>query len=148
MAERSKLRFDAGGELEPGIYLFAPDEIIEQFGRASARREQLGRVFKEIVARLRTAAVVRRCWVSGSFASLKLAPGDIDLWLLVSDASDTVTTSWQFTDIFEHERAKLTYGADIFWMTESGAAAMLDKVLDCLQTTRDGRTRGILEIKL
>jgi hypothetical protein len=148
MGELSKLRFDASGELEPGIYLLTANEVLAQFGRATARREQLGRIFTEIVTRLRTAGVVRRCWVGGSFASLKPVPGDIDLWLLVSDNSEIVTMSWQFADIFEHERAKVVYGADIFWMTESGATAMLDKVLDCLQTTRDGRTRGILEIEL
>jgi len=148
VSERSKPRFNASGELEPGIYRLAANEILAQFGRATARREQLGRIFAEIVARLRAAGVVRRCWVGGSFASQKPAPGDIDLWLLVSDGSETVTMSWQFADIFEHERAKVVYGTDIFWMTESGAAAMLDKVLDCLQTTRDGRARGILEIEL
>ena len=68
--------------------------------------------------------------------------------MLVSDGAERVTLSWQYADIFEHERAKVVYRADIFWMTESGAATMLDKVLDCLQTTRDGRVRGILEIEL
>lgn len=148
VSERSNLCFNVNGELEPGIYLVKPDEVLAQFGRATARREQLGRVFAEIAVRLRSAGIVRRCWVGGSFASRKPAPGDIDLWLLVADGSETVTLSWQFADIFEHERAKVTYGADIFWMTESGAATMLDKVLDCLQTTRDGRVRGVLEIEL
>ncbi len=148
MAESAKLRFDANGELEPGIYVLATEEVLAQFGQATARREQLGRVLKEIVARLRAAGVVRRCWIGGSFASMKPSPGDIDLWLLVSDDSDKITLSWQFADIFEHERAKLTYGADIFWMTESGAALILERVLDCLQTTRDGRTRGVLEVRL
>jgi hypothetical protein len=146
--ERPTLRFDATGQLEPGIYLLAPSEVVERFGQATARREQLGRVFTEIVGRLRAAGVVRRCWVGGSFASQKSSPGDIDLWLLVSDASEAVTLSGRFADLFEHERAKVVYGADIFWMTESGAAAMLDKVLDCLQTSRDGRVRGIIEIAL
>jgi hypothetical protein len=144
----TNLRFDATGELEPGIYQLRTNDVLAQFGRTTARREQLGRIFTEIMARLRAAGVVRRCWVGGSFASLNSAPGDIDLWILVSDNSEAVTTSWQFADIFEHERAKVAYGADIFWMTESGAAIILDKVLDCLQTTRDGRTRGILEIEL
>jgi len=94
------------------------------------------------------AGIVRRCWLGGSFASRKPAPGDIDLWLLVSGASEAVTMSGPFADLFEHERAKMVYGADIFWMTESGAAMILEKVLDCLQTTRDGRVRGIIEIVL
>ena len=148
MSETSKVRFDATGQLAPGIYLLTPNEVVELFGQATARREQLGRVFLEIVSRLRATGIVRRCWLGGSFASKKAAPRDIDLWLLVSDASESVTLSFLFSDLFEHERAKLVYGADIFWMTESGAAMILDKVLDCLQTTRDGRVRGIVEIAL
>jgi len=74
MSERSKFRFNASGELEPGIYLLNATETLAQFGRSTARREQLGRIFTEIVARLRAAGVVRRCWVGGSFASQKPAP--------------------------------------------------------------------------
>lgn len=148
MSEQSKVRFSASGQLEPGIYVLNPGDVIDLFGQATPRREQLGRVFIEIVARLRAAGIVRRCWLSGSFASKKPSPGDIDLWLLVANAAESVTMSVLFADIFEHERAKVVYGADICWMTESGAASILDKVLDCLQTTRDGRVRGIIEIAL
>jgi len=148
VSERSQVRFSDSGQLEPGIYLLAPDDVVALFGQATARREQLGRVFIEIMARLRAAGIVRRCWLGCSVASRKPAPGDIDLWLLVSDGSEAVTMSGQFADLFEHERAKVVYGADIFWMTESGAAMILEKVLDCLQTTRDGRVRGIIEIAL
>lgn len=148
MNGRLNVRFDTNGQLEPGIYLLAPADVVELFGQATARREQLARVFTEIIARFRATGVVRRCWLGGSFATQKPAPGDVDLWVLVADDSDAVTLSWQFADIFEHERAKLVYGADIFWMTESGAATMLNKVLECLQTTRDGTVRGIIEIAL
>ena len=47
-----------------------------------------------------------------------------------------------------YPQAKLVYGADVFWMTEAGATVILDKVLECLQTTRDGKPRGIVEVKL
>lgn len=148
MSERRSVRFGDGGQLEPGVYPLAPQEIVALFGQATARREQLGRIFTEIVARMRETGIVHRCWIGGSFPSTKPYPGDIDIWILVADGSDHVTMSALFADLFEHERAKLVYGADIFWMTESGAALMLEKVLDCLQTSRDGIMQGIVEVVL
>lgn len=148
MSAETRVRFDATGELAVGIYPLTSAEIVSLFGQGSARREQLGRVFLEMMGRIRACGVVRRCWIGGSFASQKAVPGDLDLWLLVTTDSDAITLSPAFSDLFVHERAKLVYGADVFWMTEAGAAVILGKVMDCLQTTRDGRPRGIVEVKL
>jgi hypothetical protein len=143
-----KIQFDSTGELTVGIHPLTPTEIVSLFGHGTARREQLGRIFDEMVARIRACGVVSRCWIGGSFASQKPVPGDVDLWLLVTTDSDAITLSPAFSDLFSHEHAKLVYGADIFWMTEAGAAVILERVLECLQTTRDGRRRGIIEVKL
>ncbi|HEY6168017.1 MAG TPA: hypothetical protein VI454_08260 [Verrucomicrobiae bacterium] len=148
MNDEMRVRFDSSGELMVGIYPLTSSEIVALFGQGDARREQLGRVFQEMLGRIRACGVVRRCWIGGSFASQKAVPGDIDLWLLVTTDSDAITLSPAFSDLFAHERAKLVYGADVFWMTEAGAAVMLEQVLECLQTTRDGRPRGIIEVKL
>lgn len=148
MSSETRVQFDATGELVAGIYPLTSAEIVALFGQGGARREQLGRVFLEMVERIRACGIVRRCWIGGSFASRKPLPGDIDLWLLVTTDSEHVTLSPAFSDLFVHERAKLVYGADVFWMTEAGAAVILEQVLECLQTTRDGRHRGIIEVKL
>lgn len=148
MSPSPKLAFDEAGQLKQGVYTLEPDEAASWFGRGTARRERLGSILLEIVSRLRASGIVKRCWLCGSFASKKPEPGDIDLWIQVADGFEGITNAQNFADIFEHERAKLTYGADIFWMTESGVAGLMDDVLDCLQTTRDGRPRGIVEIKL
>ena len=148
MSAETRVRFDASGQLSPGIYPLTPAEIVSLFGQGNARREQLGRVFLEMVGRIHACGVVRRCWIGGSFVSQKAVPGDIDLWLLVTTDSEAITLSPAFSDLFAHEQAKLVYGADVFWMTEAGATVILDKVLECLQTTRDGKPRGIVEVKL
>jgi hypothetical protein len=91
---------------------------------------------------------VKGCWLGGSFSSRKLQPGAIDLWILVEADADAVTNSPAFADIFEHEQARLIYGADIFWITEAGVAGLLEAVPECLQTTKDDQLRGIVEVKL
>jgi len=148
MPTATPLEFDERGQLRPGIYTLTPDQVVQNFGQSSARREKLASIFIEITARLRACGVVKRCWLGGSFSSRKPQPGDIDLWIMVEANADAVTNSPVFADIFEHEQARLIYGADIFWITEAGVAGLLEAVLECLQTTKDGQLRGIVEVKL
>jgi hypothetical protein len=50
--------------------------------------------------------------------------------------------------VFDHERARLLFEADIFWATEAVGAAVLTSWLSVYQLSRDMEQRGIVEVLL
>jgi len=51
-------------------------------------------------------------------------------------------------DLFDHQRARLRFHADVFWVREDIGRESIDSLLDTYQTDRDRRRRGIVEVIL
>jgi hypothetical protein len=49
-------------------------------------------------------------------------------------------------DVFDHERARLLFEADVFWATEAVGAEALTSWLSVYQLSRDLLPRGIVEV--
>ena len=64
---------------------------------------------------------MQRLCIWGSFVTDKLFPRDLDVFLLMQEGFDRefAALSPPQRYVFEHERARLLFEADIFWATEA-----------------------------
>ena len=89
-------------------------------------------------------------WLIGRFDALReqaQETGHLWIWCSCRDFSaDTLPGGCR--GVFDAARAKLVFGADVFWARESIGLEALGLWLDTYQTTRDVRKRGIVELEL
>lgn len=73
--------FDEHGNLPPGTYAVRLSEVIKRFGSGSPKRHLLTKRLREFLVWLEGIAV--GVYIDGSYVTRKLAPGDVDLALLL-----------------------------------------------------------------
>jgi hypothetical protein len=123
-------------------------EIIERFGTGTPRRQTLAERLQEIITLARAAGKLRRMFIWGSFATDKPFPRDLDIFLLMQEGFDQDFARLPPTQrcVFEHERARLLFEADVFWATEAIGMDILASWLDVYRLSRDMVQRGIVEV--
>ena len=86
----------------------------------------------------------------GSFVTDKAFPRDLHIFLLMQEGFDREFAALALPqrDVFEPERARLLFEADIFWATEAVGAVVLASWLSVYQLSRDMGQRGIVEVIL
>jgi len=72
----------------------------------------------------------------------------LDVFLLMQEEFDRNFASLPPAQrcVFEHERARLLFEADVFWATEAIGAEVLTSWLSVYQLSRDMVERGIVEV--
>jgi len=83
----------------------------------------------------------------GSFVTAKLAPNDVDLFLLMEDSFDASQLSGEAAIVFNHLWAQAYFGASIFWLRRVSALGGEQDAVEYWQTKRDGARRGVVEVK-
>lgn len=142
------MRFDQHGNLPPGIHRLAVQEVLDRFGVGSPRREWLGLRLRDLLDVARASGLVRRVYVWGSFASAKPAPNDLDVLLVLqADLVDDQLVGL-VRDLVDHERARVRFTADVFWVREDIGQAGLALLLETYGFDRHNRSRGIVEVLL
>jgi hypothetical protein len=93
---------------------------------------------------------LQRTFIWGSFVTDKPFPRDLDVLLLIQEGFDREIAALSPPQryVFEHERARLLFEADIFWATEAVGARVLASWLSVYQLSRDMEQRGIVEVIL
>ncbi len=136
------------GYLPPGVHEATLSEVVECFGTNTPRRQVLATRLQELVSLARATGKLRRTFIWGSFVTDKLFPRDVDVFLLMQEGFDREFSALLPPQryVFEHERARLLFEADIFWATETVGAAVLASWLSVYQLTRDMEQRGIVEV--
>lgn len=139
---------DGVGNVPPGVHRLAVDEVLGHFGSGAARREYLGAKLRELFDLARVSGLVRRVYLFGSFASAKKTPNDLDLLLVLKGDLADSELDGAVLDLVDHERARLRFSADVFWVRENVGAEVLRLLFETYAIDRQRRSRGILEVIL
>jgi hypothetical protein len=136
------------GFLPPGIHAATLQDIIAQFGMSNPRRQELGTRLEALLRVARSTGRLRRAFIWGSFVTDKPFPRDLDVFLFMQEGFDRVFRQLPQSqrNVFEHDRARLLFEADVFWATEAIGVDELNSWLGVYQLSRDMIERGILEV--
>jgi hypothetical protein len=136
------------GFLPPGIHVATLPDIIAQFGTGNPRRQELGARLQELLRVARSTGALRHAFIYGSFVTDKPFPRDLDVFLFMQEGFDRVFRQLPQLqqNIFEHDRARLMFEADVFWATEAIGLDELHSWLSVYQLSRDMIERGIVEV--
>ncbi len=139
-------KFENDGNLPKGVYNAPLYEINKIFGTSSARRKWLFENLEKIIELAKSTEKLERVIIWGSFVSDKEFPNDIDLLLVMK--SDFVLDKVKSEEkvIFNYIESRIAFNADIFWTKSSIGEESINLWLETYQTTRDFRSRGILEV--
>ena len=138
--------FTDTGDLPVGVHSATLTEVLNRFGAHTPQRQrvagQLELIYQLVVATER----MNRFIIFGSFITSKLAPADVDIFIIMADnfqVSEVMGDTWI---VFNHLIAQAHFGASIFWVTRRGALGGVTAAIEDWQIKRDGTRRGIIEI--
>jgi len=136
------------GFLPPGVHTALLQAIIERFGTATPRRQVLAERLEELLRVARATGQLQRAFLWGSFPTDASFPRDLALFLLMQAGFDQEFRHLPPTqrDVFEHDRARLRFEADVFWATAAIGIEELTAWLNVYQLSRDMVPRGIIEV--
>ena len=140
--------FTDDGFLPTGIHPATLEELEERFALfdRSVQRFRVFEKLKALIIETRTAGIVRRIYVAGSFVTVKSEPNDFDC-ILVLDPTIVGQKLRPFQyNLVSRRKARRLFGGDVVPVLE-GSKPLLE-YLEFFQTTREGERMGIVEIAL
>ncbi|HXH09584.1 MAG TPA: hypothetical protein VNP04_07480 [Alphaproteobacteria bacterium] len=140
--------FTASGDLPPGVYRVTLREALEHFGRSSLQRRIVAQRLERIYRVAQATGHLARFVVFGSFVTSKVAPNDVDVFLVMEDTFDATHLTGEALLLFDHAAAQAYFGGSVFWLRRLAALGGEHSAIEDWQITRDGSRRGILEIVL
>ena len=138
--------FDNDGDLPIGIHQATLTEILQHFGTGTEQRELIGQRLEHIFMLAHSTGKMARFIVFGSFVTAKLAPGDVDIFLLMEDSFNADEVYGAAALIFNHQEAQSVLGASIFWICKQGTITSEQEAVEDWQIKRDNSRRGIVEV--
>lgn len=140
--------FNQFGDLPEGRYVASLAEVVTHFGSGTPRRaavtDRLRRIYELAVA----AGPLDRLVVFGSYVSDVAEPNDIDVILVMQDDFRLANCPAESLVLFDHGRADAELGASVFWVRPGLLLGEpLEQFLAHWERKRDGRRRGIVEIR-
>jgi hypothetical protein len=140
--------FNEFGDLPEGSYAASLAEVVARFGVGTAQRrvvtDRLQRIYQLAVA----TGYVDRLLVFGSYVSDKAEPNDVDVILVMRDDFRSENCPADSLVLFDHARAHDQLGASVFWVRPDMLfGEPLEHFLAFWQIKRDGRRRGVVEIR-
>lgn len=142
------LRFDAYGNLPPGIHRMSIDHVLAIFASGTARREWLGTRLREIVALAAASGIIRRVYTWGRFVTATANPRDLDVLLVLRPEWGDDDPPHPLGTVLNHEQARSRFQADVFWVPEDVGEAVIADLFDAFMIDREKRQRGIVEVEL
>jgi hypothetical protein len=140
--------FNESGDLPEGIHPTVLAEVLTRFGAGTEQRiEVTGRLLR--IHKLASATGrVERILLFGSYVSNVAAPNDVDLVLVMRNDFRLEDSPTELHILFDHARADKELGASIFWIRpDMLLGERIEDFLAFWQTKRDGKKRGIVEVK-
>jgi len=124
-------------------------EILARFGAGSSQRTAVTRRLRRIFDLAIGTGQFDRLIVFGSYVSDKPDPNDVDVILVMRDDFHPSTCGEEALALFDHDRADSELGASIFWVRPGMLLGCpLDDFIARWQVKRDGRRRGIVEVRI
>jgi hypothetical protein len=135
--------FDELGYLPPGVYRGSLEEIFSRFCCGEVR-QHWGNILREVIALAKSTARLETAYLFGSFVTAKVAPSDVDLFLVMSRDFSIDEVEGRARLLFDRSRAAIVWGICIYWIT-----ARTDRTpfLTAWQLRREGGLRGIVEVE-
>jgi hypothetical protein len=140
--------FNLDGDLPEGTHVATLAEVVTHLGSGTPQREavtdRLRRIYELAVA----AGYLDRLVVFGSYVSDVAEPNDIDVILVMQDDFRLENCPAASLVLFDHIRADVELGASVFWVRPGMLLGEpLEQFLAHWERKRDGRRRGIVEIR-
>ena len=124
------------------------DEIRQHYGTGTPRRQFLFDRLQTIIRLLSETGQLRSLYLVGSFATAKLAPHDLDCFVVMAPGFTTATLASPHREVFQHDTCRLIYQTDVFWVTEVVGRAVIDAMREVFSRDRIGASQPIIEVKL
>ena len=141
--------FNEIGDLPEGRHSASFDEVIVRFGSGTDQRKTVTDRLRKIYELATSTGHIDRLVVFGSYVSDVDSPNDVDVILVMRDAFRIDQCTATSLVLFDHSRADSDLGASIFWVRpDMLLGEPLEQFLAHWEFKRDGRRRGILEIRL
>ena len=136
------------GFLPPGVHVVTLHDIVDRFGTTTPRRQVLAERLETLLRVARATGKLQRAFLWGSFISNVPFPRDLDVFLLMQAGFDRELPHLPSSqrEVFDHERARLRFEADVFWATEAIGIEELTTWLSVYQLSRELMPRGIVEV--
>ena len=83
--------FNISGHLPVGVHKASLTEVLQHFGMNTAKRRQIVQRLERIFKIASDTQMVARFIIFGSFITDKLAPNDVDVFMIMDDAFDAST---------------------------------------------------------
>lgn len=140
--------FNEFGDLPEGGHEATLEEIVSRIGAGSSQRQAVTDRLRLIYRLALATGQVDRILVFGSYVSDKNEPNDVDVVLVMRNEFRSEECPSESLVLFDHERADRELGASIFWVRpDMLLGEPLEQFLAFWQNKRDGRRRGIVEIR-
>ena len=140
--------FNEFGDLPEGVYRAAFEEVVARFGHGSDQRVAVSGRLRRIFELAICTGALDRLTVFGSYVSDKDEPNDVDVILVMRDEFHPANCPSDAQALFDHKRAASEFGASIFWIRPGMVLGVpLDQFIAHWQVKRDGRRRGIVEVR-
>jgi hypothetical protein len=138
--------FNEHGDLPARVFTVTIHEALAHFGSSSPERRLIGTRLERIYEIARKTQHLRRFIVFGSFVTAKVAPNDIDIFIIMDDDFDVTQVVPPASILFDHPSAQPHFGASVFWLRGLAALGGEEAAVEDWMITREGRKRGLLEI--
>lgn len=134
------------GDLPVGVHRASLRETLDRFAVGHPLRMAVGERLERIYRVAVETGYLARFVVFGSFVTDKLAPNDVDVFLIMDDAFDGNTLHGESALLFDHAAADVHFGASVFWVRRLAAFGGEQATIEFWQAKRGGGRRGIIEI--
>ena|SRR5437588_775868 len=140
--------FNEFGDLPEGNYSASLAEVVARFGSGTPQRASVTVRLHRIYQLAVVTAHLDRLVVFGSYVSDVSQPNDVDIILVMGNDFRSEDCPAESSVLFDHARANDELGASIFWVRpDMLLGEPLERFLAYWQIKRDGRRRGIVEIR-
>ena len=82
----------------------------------------------------------------GLVVTSKREPANVDVFLLMEDTFEMGQLTGEARVLFDHAATQAHFGASVFWVRRLAALGGEEQAIAGWQITRDGNSRGIIEI--
>jgi hypothetical protein len=122
------------------------EEIRQQYGESTPRRQFLCRRLQTVTRLLSETGHLRHLYLFGSFTMAKPIPGDLACLAVMAAGFITVHLPAHLLDVFQHDLCRLYYQTDVFWVTEAVGRKHIEAMLAVFSRDRHGALQPIVEV--
>ena len=131
---------------EAGFVRFTLEEIRQQYGESTPRRQFLFRRLQTVTRLLSETGSLRHLYLFGSFTTAKPIPGDVDCLAVMAAGFTTVNLPAHLLDVFQHDLCRLYDPAEVFWVAEIVGREHIEAMLAVFSHDRQGTFPPIVEV--